>query len=299
MENISDIVVFVHVVEKQSFTAAARELALSPSAVSRHISHLEQSLGVQLIKRSTRRLVLTDIAVDFYEQCTRIIRDLEKARDMASAHTMEVKGTLRVHATLGLGQRLVAPAVREFLSHYPELNIDLIIGSRAANLLEAGYDVVIRSAQMNDSSLATRELSPVQYFICATPGYLAKRGTPKLPQDLKDHNCLVHSGQTQAAEWRFAGDGETISVMVSGNLRTNNGIALYEAVKGGLGIARLPGYAVNEDFRAGNLVPLFPNLVGWGRGIKAFYPRTAHQPLRVRVFLDFLAGFVRDRSFVT
>jgi DNA-binding transcriptional LysR family regulator len=157
--------VFVSVVEKQSFTAAARDLKLSPSAVSRHISHLEEELGVQLIKRSTRRLVLTDIAVDFYEQCASIIRDLEKARGMASAHTMEVKGTLRVHATLGLGQRLVAPAVRQFLAHYPDLNIDLIIGSRAANLLEAGYDVVIRSAPMNDSSLTTRELSPVQYFI--------------------------------------------------------------------------------------------------------------------------------------
>jgi len=299
MENISDIVVFVHVVEKQSFTAAARELALSPSAVSRHISHLEQSLGVQLIKRSTRRLVLTDIAVDFYEQCTRIIRDLEKARDMASAHTMEVKGTLRVHATLGLGQRLVAPAVREFLAHYPELNIDLNIGSRAANLLEAGYDVVIRSAQMGDSSLATRELSPVQYFICATPGYLAAHGTPQSPRDLTDHNCLVHSGQTRADEWRFTDDGETTSVTVRGNLRTNNGIALYEAVKGGLGIARLPGYAVNLDLRAGSLVPLFPNVLGWGRAIKAFYPRSAHQPLRVRVFLDFVANFMRERSFVS
>ena len=299
MENISDILVFVHVVEKQSFTAAARELALSPSAVSRHISHLEQSLGVQLIKRSTRRLVLTDIAVDFYDQCTRIIRDLEKARDMASAHTMEVKGLLRVHATLGLGQRLVAPAVREFLTHYPELNIDLNIGSRAANLLEAGYDVVIRSAQMGDSSLATRELTPVQYFICATPGYLAAHGAPQSPQDLIGHNCLVHSGQTRADEWRFTGDGEVISVNVRGNLRSNNGIALYEAVKGGLGIARLPGYAVNTDLRAGSLVPLFPNLIGWGRAIKAFYPRSAHQPLRVRVFLDFMASFMRERSFVS
>ena len=296
MENISDIVVFVRVVEKQSFTAAARDLILSPSAVSRHISHLEESLGVQLIKRSTRRLVLTDIGVDFYEQCARIIRDLEKARGMASAHNVEIKGTLRVHATLGLGQRLVASAVREFLSHYPDINIDLVIGPHTVNVFEEGYDVVIRSAQINDNSLMTRELGPVQYSVCATPGFLTKFGMPSTPQDLKDFNCLVHSGQTKADEWRFESDGETFSVVVRGNLRTNNGVALYEAVKGGLGIARLPGYSVSDDLRSGQLVPLFQNLVGWGRSIKAFYPRTAHQPLRVRVFLDFLSSYMRNKS---
>lgn len=295
--NISDIVVFVRVVEKQSFTAAARDLILSPSAVSRHISHLEESLGVQLIKRSTRRLVLTDIGVDFYEQCARIIRDLDRARGMASAHNVEIKGTLRVHATLGLGQRLVAPAVREFLSHYPDINIDLAIGPHTVNVFEdEGYDIIIRSARLNDNSLTTRELSPVQYSVCATPGFLEKFGTPASPQDLKNFNCLVHSGQTRADEWRFEENGETFTVIVRGNLRTNNGIALYEAVKGGLGIARLPGYAVAGDLRAGQLVPLFQNLVGWGRSIKAFYPRTAHQPLRVRVFLDFVADFMRNKS---
>lgn len=299
MDNLSDIVVFVRVVEKQSFTAAARDLNLSPSAVSRHISHLEEGLGIQLIKRSTRRLVLTDIAVDFYEQCARIMRDLEKARSMASAHNVEIKGTLRVHATLGLGQRLVAPAVREFLSHYPDLNIDLTIGPHAVNVIEEGFDVVIRSAQINDSSLALRELSPVRYSICATPGFLAKFGPPAEPRDLKNFNCLIHAGQTRANEWRFEEGNETYSVIVGGNLRTNNGIALYEAVMGGLGIARLPGYAVNDDLRSGALVPLFENVVGWGRSIKAFFPRSAHQPLRVRVFLDFIAAFMRKKSLAS
>lgn len=297
MDNLGNIAVFVRVVEKQSFTAAARDLKMSPSAASRHISHLEETLGIQLIKRSTRRLVLTDVGADFYEQCARILRDLERARGMASAHNAEIKGTLRVHATLGLGQRLVAPAVREFLSHYPELNIDLTIGPHAVNVIEDGFDVVIRSAQINDASLAQRELSPVRYAICATPGFLAKAGVPTSPRDLKGFNCLIHTGQTRPNEWRFDDGGETYSVIVSGNLRTNNGIALYEAVKGGLGIARLPNYAVSDDLRAGTLVPLFPNVVGWGRSIKAFFPRSAHQPLRLRVFLDFVSGFMREKSF--
>lgn len=296
MDNLSDIVVFVRVVEKQSFTAAARDLNLSPSAVSRHISHLEETLGIQLIKRSTRRLVLTDIAVDFYEQCARIMRDLDKARSMATAHNVEVKGTVRVHATLGLGQRLVAPAVRQFLTHYPDLHVDLMIGPHTVNVLEDGYDVVIRSAQIVASGLTVRELGPVQYTVCATPGFLAKFGTPQAPQDLKNYNCLLHTGQTRANEWRFENNGESFTVVVSGNLRTNNGIALYEAVMGGLGIARLPGYAVSDDLRSGALVPLFQNLIGWGRGIKAFYPDSPHQPLRVRVFLDFLSSFMRNKS---
>jgi DNA-binding transcriptional LysR family regulator len=105
-------------------------------------------------------------------------------------------------------------------------------------------------------------------------------------------------GQTRGSEWRFEAEGETYSVLVSGNLRTNNGIALYEAVKGGLGIARLPNYAISDDLRDGTLMPLFQNLVGWGRSIKAFYPRSAHLPLRARVFLDFIAGYIRDKSIV-
>ena len=131
-----------------------------------------------------------------------------------------------------------------------------------------------------------------------TPGRsdLPAAPSPASPQDLKNFNCLVHSGQTKADEWRFDENGETFTVIVRGNLRTNNGIALYEAVKGSLGIARLPHYAVADDLRSGQLVPLFQNLVGWGRSIKAFYPRTAHQPLRVRVFLDFVAGFMRNKS---
>jgi DNA-binding transcriptional LysR family regulator len=164
------------------------------------------------------------------------------------------------------------------------------------NVFEEGYDIVIRSSQINDTSLAVRELSPVQYSVCATPGFLAKHGLPKSPLDLKNFNCLVHAGQTKANEWRFENNGDVFAVVVRGNLRTNNGVALYEAVKGGLGIARLPGYSVSDDLRSGQLVPLFQNLVGWGRSVKAFYPRTAHQPLRVRVFLDFLAGYLRNKS---
>ena len=298
-DNLSDIVVFVRVVEKQSFTAAARDLNLSPSAVSRRITHLEEDLGVQLIKRSTRRLVLTEIAIEFYEQCARILHDLDQARGIASAQNLEVKGVLRVHATLGLGERLIAPAVREFLTLHPDLQVDLTIGPHAVNVLEERYDLVIRSAQVSDSSLAVRELGPIRYTLCATPAFLAEHGTPADPQDLKNFNCLIHTGQTRPNEWRFERSGEILTVLVAGNLRTNNGIALHEAVRGGLGIARLPDYAVREDLDDGVLMPLFGNLVGWGRAIKACFPRGPHQPLRLTVFLDFLVQFMRQRSLVT
>lgn len=297
MDNIQDIVVFVRVVEKQSFTAAARELNLSASAVSRHVSRLEESLGVQLIRRSTRRLLITDIGADFYEHCARVILELDRAKSDAAGHNAEIKGLLRVHATLGVGQRLVAPAVSAFLDQYKDLTIDLTIGTQPANLLESGLDVVIRSARLSDSSLDCRELGPVRYSVCAAPRYLAKAGVPKRPQDLEKFNCLIHTGQPAPEEWRFHDRNGSFKVLVKGNLRTNNGVALYEAVKGGLGIARLPDYAATEDLAAGALTALFPDVTGWGRSIKAFYLRSRHQPAKLTIFLDFLGRFINERPF--
>lgn len=296
MENINDIIVFVRVVERQSFTAAARDLKLSASAVSRHIRQLEESLGVQLIRRSTRRLAVTEVGENFYEQCARIVLDLDRARSSASGYNVALKGLLRVHVTLGVGQRLVAPAVSAFLEKYPDMTIDLSIGTKPVNLLENGLDVVIRSAGLPDTSLSCRELGPVRYSICAAPGYLAK-GTPERPEDLVRFNCLVHSGQPSPSEWRFHKGDKSFTVTVQGNLRTNNGVALYEAVKTGLGIARLPDYAASDDVRAGHLVALFTDITGWGRSIKAFYPRSGHFPSKILIFLDFIEGFMAKKSF--
>ncbi|HEY4134152.1 MAG TPA: LysR family transcriptional regulator [Alphaproteobacteria bacterium] len=296
MDNVNDIIVFVKVVERQSFTAAARDLKLSTSAVSRHITQLEESLGVQLIRRSTRRMAVTEIGEGFYHQCAKTILELERARNNVIGYNDELKGLLRVHATLGVGQRLVAPAVTAFLEKYTELKVDLKISAHPVNLLENGLDVVIRSAGGPDGSLDCRELGPVRYSICAAPGFLA-RGVPAHPRDLAKFNCLIHAGQPSPYEWTFQDGAETYAVTVDGSLRTNNGVALHEAAKGGLGIAQLPDYAAWDDVRDGSLVELFSDVAGWGRSIKAFYPHSPRLPAKLSVFLDFIEDFMRRKSF--
>jgi DNA-binding transcriptional LysR family regulator len=296
MENLNDILVFVRVVEKGSFSTAARDLALSAAAVSRHVNQLESSLGVQLLKRSTRHLTVTDAGADFYKRCSQLVRGLEEARTAAIGYHTELKGALRIHATLGVGQRLVAPAVQEFLSLYPDLSVDLTIGTQPVNLLEHGLDVVIRSATLSDSSLSCRELGPVRYSICVAQSYLDKHGTPSEPRDLPRFNCLIHTGQPAPDEWRFQTPEGRETILVSGSLRTNNGVALYEAVRRGLGIGRLPDYAASEEVRNGQLVMLFSDVTGWGRSIKAFHPRSLHQPAKVKAFLDFMETFMSRRA---
>jgi DNA-binding transcriptional LysR family regulator len=298
MENLNDILVFVRVVEKGSFSTAARDLGLSAAAVSRHINQLEASLGVQLLKRSTRHLTVTDAGADFYKRCSQLVLGLEEARSAAIGYNTELKGAIRVQATLGVGQRLVAPAVNEFLQAYPDLTVDLKIATHAMNLLEHGLDVVIRSAYVSDSSLSCRELGPVRYSVCASKAYLEKHGTPKEPRDLVNFNCLIHSGQPTSNEWRFTTANGRETVVVSGTLSTNNGVALQEAVSGGLGIGRMPDYAASEEVKTGRLVVLFPDVTGWGRSIKAFYPRSPHQPAKVRAFLDFMEEFMTRRAFM-
>jgi DNA-binding transcriptional LysR family regulator len=296
MENLNDVLVFVRVVEKGSFSTAAKELGLSAAAVSRHINQLELSLGVQLLKRSTRHLTVTDAGADFYKRCRDLVQGLEQARNAAMAFSTELKGLLRVHATLGVGQRLVAPAVNEFLQEYRDLSVELTIGTEPVNLLERGLDVVIRSAYLTDSSLSCRELGGVLYSICASRAYLEKHGTPRMPQDLAQFNCIIHTGQPAPNEWLFTTAEGRETVVVSGSLRTNNGVALYEAVSGGLGIARLPDYAISEEVASGDLVVLFKDVRGWGRSIKAFYPRSQHQPAKLTAFLDFMEGFMKRRA---
>jgi DNA-binding transcriptional LysR family regulator len=302
MEDLNDIATFIRVVERNSFTAAGKELRLSSAAVSKRISRLEESLGVQLLNRSTRRLMLTEAGTDFYKQCSQVISHLEKARNSVAGNNAALKGMLRIHAALGVGQRLVAPAIQEFLKRYPDMLVDLSIDVHPINPIDHGIDIAIRSAQsaqvlrLSASSLSCRELGLVRYLICASPDYIARAGRPKRPRDLAGFNCLIHSGQLLASTWRFHGKAGEYAVNVSGNFHTNNGVAVRQAALSGGGIARLPDYAVREDLQTGRLVALFSNTAGRKRSIKAFYPRTRNLPARVQIFLDFMEEFLGQHS---
>jgi len=295
MDDLNSIVVFTKVVETKSFTAAARHLKLSASAVSKHIARLEDSMGVPLFHRSTHQLTLTEYGEALYRRCTRALFELEDAQKIVKGMNLGVQGTLRLHVTPGVGQRLVEPAIVAFMKRHPDLSLELTMSPEIVNPMDHGIDLAIRSgssddASMKHSSLAYREFGPLCYQICASPDYIREHGMPKEPADLARHNCLIHLTQVSPRDWRFIGPKGEYSVRVSGNIVSNSHTAIYEAAVAGIGIARFLTYEAGEDRDLARLQLMFGDVTRSDRIIRAFYPRSDHVPEKVRLFLDFLAG---------
>lgn len=294
MENLEDLIVFTRVVEKSSFTAAARELRKSPAAVSKHVSRLEEALSVKLLNRSTHHLALTNPGAAFYERCTRIVAELEEARAEVTGLSGEIKGMLRVHCSPGIADSLVSDVVMDFLESTNAVSVDLTVGEITADVMKHGVDVMISSRysghdQKLHSSLFERDLGPTPNVICASEEYFARHGRPSTPQDLQKHNCVLHITQkVNPVEWQFV-TGDTIStVAVSGSFRSNFESAVLRATLRGIGIARLPKYKVARYLAAGNMSSIFDGQVQSGRIIKVYYPRSKHVPVLTRAFLECL-----------
>lgn len=287
MKNLNDITIFVRVVDKKSFSVAARELGLSTSFISKRVRALEEELKTQLLKRSTHFLSLTEAGTIFYQRCTSALDLLDGASE-ALDQAGELRGSLRVFAALGFGEHVLWKIVSEFSEQFPDVSIRLEIGDRATNVLEKGVDIAIRSANLPDTSLEYRELGTLRYHICAAPSYLQRMGAPKSPEDLRRFNCLIHTAHKPPDRWRFARADGTVSVRVSGTFHSNSGVAIHGACESGLGIARLPEYVVRDSVKAGRLKVLFPGKLRFERNIKAFYSRTPHLPLKVTKLLDFM-----------
>lgn len=290
--NLYDVGIFVTVVERGSFAAAARELGLSCPAVSRHVSRLEDALGVQLLRRSTRKLVLSEPGQRFHERARAAIAELGAAGEEAMSTNADLKGCLSVKAELGVGQCLIGPAISEFVKSNPKVSIELTIGAVEMDALADQFDIVIiDKSRAQGAGADKRHLVDVRYVVCASPKYLKTAGTPRHPRDLVNHNCIVNEARTVASEWRFRQGGKEIGVRVNGSIRSNDGGAIVDAVLGGAGIAHLPNYAVAEAIRRRQLVVLFRNVVTPQRDVLACHVRNPHPPTRLVAFLDFLESF--------
>jgi DNA-binding transcriptional LysR family regulator len=292
MESVEDIVIFARVVEKGSFTAAAKELKKSTSAVSKHVRRLEESLALKLLHRSTHHLALTDPGAIYYEHCSRIIAELEEARANVTALTGDVGGVLRVHSSPGVGQSLVSPAIIDFAMTYRSASIELSISEITANVIKRGVDVMVCSRDFGrdnlfHSSLLSRDIGPTPYVICGSPRYFEQHGFPGTPEDLQKHNCLIHVTQKpNPDEWQFLRGSRVCTVRVSGSFHSNLEKAVLLAATEGLGIARLPAYSVGGMLASGALKAIFSGEVHSNRIIRAFYPRSKYEPCKTRVFLE-------------
>jgi DNA-binding transcriptional LysR family regulator len=298
MDRFAALEAFVKVAETRSFSEAARQLRVAKSAVSRHVSALEAELGARLFHRTTRSLHLTEAGRGYFERAARILSDLEDADRAVSSLQAAPRGRLRLSAPMSFGFLHLAPALADFMLRYPEVEVDVAMSDRFVDLVNEGFDVAVRIGALEDSSLIARRLAPARRAICASPAYLAGRGAPQAPDDLKGHDCLFNSNLPAAREWRFATpDGAPWPVAVEGRFSANNGDAMRVAALRGLGLANLPTFIVGADLQAGTLVTVLEAFVTQDLSINAVYPHARHLSPTVRAFVDFLADRFGPRPY--
>jgi len=289
MDRLTGMAVFATVVEAGSFTAAAGKLGQSKSAVSKAVTRLEDRLGARLLNRTTRQLSLTEMGRAYYERAARVVAEAEEAELAVTRLQTAPRGTLRVNAPFTFGNRHLGPALPDFANRYPELTIDLTLNDRRVDVVEEGYDLVIRVGQLQDSALIARRITQSHRALCASPAYWDRAGRPSRVEELSDHACLIYSYVYDATAWRFERtDGSTIAVPVSGPLHANNGDLILHAAIAGLGIARLPAFICGEALADGRLEEATCDIRPPTDGIHALYPANRHLSAKVRAFVDFL-----------
>jgi DNA-binding transcriptional LysR family regulator len=290
LDRVTSMQVFVRVAALGSFSAAARVLNLSQTMVTKHVAALEERLGVKLLHRSTRKLVLTEGGRTYLAACERILAEIDEAETSASLDRIEPRGTLRLNVPLTFGFRQVAPALSEFSRIYPAVSFDLGLADRYVDLMEEGWDMAIRIGRLKDSSLVARRLAACRTIVCASPAYLKERGVPQDLDDLAQHNCLGYTlpSAIGADRWAFGSDGDIV-VPIRGNLRANNGDALLAAALAGQGLIYQPTFIVSDSLREGSLVPVLTGYPTYEPAIHAVLPSGRQAPAKVRAFVAFLA----------
>ncbi len=298
MENLTDIAVFVKVVDSGSFTAAAQQLKMSKSVVSKYVTRLENRLEARLLNRTTRRLSLTEVGRAFYARSQRGLQELEEANAEVLRLQGAPRGTLRLNTPMSFGILHIAPALPDFLSRYSELSVDMNMDDRKVDLVEEGFDLAVRISDLPDSSLVARRLGPCRHVVCAAPEYLQRHGIPRTPKDLREHNTITYRYQASPNQWHFlTAEGGHISVPVSGSIQMNNSLALRETLLRGIGITLTPTFVVGADIKAGRLQSVLSNYHTQTLSIYIVYPQRRHLSPKVRAFIDFMTERISSSPY--
>ncbi|MFB9218006.1 LysR family transcriptional regulator [Vibrio sinaloensis] len=297
MRNTDDYIIFYHLVEQGSFSAAAKQMELTKSVVSKRIAKLEKEIGVQLLYRTTRTLKLTEAGQSFFEHARRVFQAVATAEESIVGLGKSLSGNIKITVPTISGELILPTVISEFNLQYPDINIDMELDNRFADIINEGFDLAIRTGVLPDSSLIARKLVDANWVVCASPMYLAKHGKPASPKALVDHNCLAYAYQeTGAREWAFKSESGIYQVQVDGNLCTNNSSALRNVALLGQGLIYVPRVLVYEDLQQGKLIQLFKDETAKCLGIYAVYPYTRQQPEKVKLFIDHLYTCFQSRS---
>ncbi len=300
MDRLTSLTVFGRVVECGGFSAAARRLNMSVTMVGNHVQSLEDRLGVRLLNRTTRKVSLTETGKYYYERSSQILSDLEEADRAAGALSTMPRGTLKIYTSSAI-VRFLLPVIDEFMKQYPAISLDFDVGERSIDMIEEGYDLMIRTLPAPDSTLVARKLAPWRHMLVCSREYRDTHAMPKVPADLVEHNCLQYTYYPYGDEWRFENaNGDPVGVKIAGNVVSNSAETLRFLLASGQGIFLAPSFIVFDEVAAGRLVRIMPDYRAVEFTISAIYPNRSHLPTKVRLFIDLLAErFAEHRKWMT
>ena len=276
---------FVHVAETESFTRAAKALAISTAQVSRQVTALEKRLNIKLLYRTTRKVSLTQEGTIFYQHCRSVLDGLEAAERAVTNLQSRPQGKIKLTAPVTYAELKILPLLNNFLLLHTDVQIVVNLTNQQLDLVEAGYDIAIRLGKLADSTLMARKLSSRSSYVCASLDYLSRHGTPGALSELAQHNCLLGT----LAYWRFNDGGRQKQIRVSGSLTCNSGSGLLDAALKGLGLVQLPDYYVQRHIDNGNLVSVLDKYTQTEEGVWAVYPQNRHLSPGIRLLVDYLA----------
>jgi DNA-binding transcriptional LysR family regulator len=285
---ISDFDIFARVARTGNMSAAGREMGLSPAVVSKRISLLEERLGARLFQRTTRQLTLTETGEGYFKRVVDILSLVEEAEDFVTRRNAKARGVLKITAPTSFSRLHVSPLLPEFLSRFPEIQLDMHLTDNFVDIIRDGYDLAIRIGELPDSSLVARKLSPDTRVICAAPAYLERHGTPKSLADLDNHNCLSAGAQET---WNVEGPEGPRQLRVKGNIRSNSAELIREALLAGIGLGLRGLWEVGPEIKSGALKVVLPQYRGSSNmAVYAVYPCRDFMPTKVNAFIEYIAG---------
>lgn len=296
MDTLTRMQAFVQVVDAGGFSAAARKAGKSKALLSKYVRDLEDELGVRLLNRTTRQLSPTEAGIAYHREAVDLLQRLEDlTASVRDTHT-QARGHLRISAPRSYGDAELGGAVVEFMAEHPDITIDLRLDDRFVDLVEEGFDVAIRVSEPADSSLIARRLAAFRVVTCAAPSWIAEHGAPARPDDLLGLPAICDTNARNWHHWPFIVDGERVVVAVSPRMNVNGPQVTAEAAIAGVGVARVPLFAVARAIQDGRLVALLEAFELTGLTVNAVYPHRRHLSAKVRVFVDFLVGWFERRK---
>jgi DNA-binding transcriptional LysR family regulator len=297
MDRFQEMRVFVAVVDAGSFVRAADALGVSKTAVSRMLGDLESRLSTRLLHRTTRKLSLTPEGEVFHERCKQLLADVEEAEAELTAHAGEAVGQLRINVPVTFGLLHLAPLWPAFMAKHPKVTLDVTLADRMVDLVDEGYDLAVRIARLQTSTLVSRRLTSTRLILCASPEYLRRHGKPEQPSDLARHAVISYTLLASGDQWDFEGPTGPVSVKVQAHMRTNSGDTCCAAAVQHQGIVLQPSFLVGAHLASGALVELLPQYRSIELGVYAVYPSRKHLTPKVRLMIDFLVEAFRTRAW--